>query len=204
MDRRTKWIAGGALALVVIGGGTGVAIATGAADNDEPLTGSTLDQARAAALEYTGGGTVIESEAGDDGAAYGVEIRLEDGRVVEGQPGRELQRGGRRGRRRRAERRRGSTTTTDPIASGSGPKSVRCREKQGFGGSITQRAARPGTGDRARLGCTNDDGSGSVSAQASGEASRTISQPVFPRASRSPRRANGSISRCRRSPTRPT
>ena len=63
--------------------GTGVAIATGAADNDEPLTGSTLDQARAAALEYTGGGTVIESEAGDDGAAYGVEIRLEDGRVVE-------------------------------------------------------------------------------------------------------------------------
>jgi len=83
MDRRTKWIAGGALALVVIGGGTGVAIATGAADNDEPLTGSTLDQARAAALEYTGGGTVIESEAGDDGAAYGVEIRLEDGRVVE-------------------------------------------------------------------------------------------------------------------------
>lgn len=83
MDRRTKWIAGGAVALVVIGGGAGVAIATGAADNDEPLTGSTLDQARTAALEYTGGGTVIESEAGDDGAAYGVEIRLEDGRVVE-------------------------------------------------------------------------------------------------------------------------
>lgn len=83
MDRRTKWIAGGALALVVIAGGTGVAIATRAADNDEPLTGSTLDRARAAALEYTGGGTVIESEAGDDGAAYGVEIRLEDGRVVE-------------------------------------------------------------------------------------------------------------------------
>ena len=26
---------------------------------------------------------MIESEAGDDGAAYGVEIRLEDGRVVE-------------------------------------------------------------------------------------------------------------------------
>jgi uncharacterized membrane protein YkoI len=83
MDRGTKWIAGGALALVVIGAGTGVAIATGAADHDEPLTGATLDRARAAALEYTGGGTVIESEAGDDGVAYGVEIRLEDGRVVE-------------------------------------------------------------------------------------------------------------------------
>jgi hypothetical protein len=82
MDRKTRWIAGGALAVVVVGGGTGVAIATGAGD-DRPLTGSTLERARAAALEFTGGGTVIESEAGDDGAAYGVEVRLRDGRVVE-------------------------------------------------------------------------------------------------------------------------
>ena len=83
MDRRTKWIAGGGLALVLVGGGTGVAIATGAGDKDRPLTGSTLDRARAAALESTGGGTVTETEAGDDGAAYGVEVRLSDGRVVE-------------------------------------------------------------------------------------------------------------------------
>jgi hypothetical protein len=83
MDRRTKWIAGGAVALAVVGGGTGIAIATGAMDDDEPLTGSALEQATAAALEYTGGGTVVETEAGDDGAAYGVEIRLADGRVVE-------------------------------------------------------------------------------------------------------------------------
>jgi hypothetical protein len=83
MDRRTKWIAGGAVALAVVGGGTGIAIATGAMDDDDPLTGSALEQATAAALEYTGGGTVVETEAGDDGAAYGVEIRLADGRVVE-------------------------------------------------------------------------------------------------------------------------
>jgi hypothetical protein len=83
MDRRTKWIAGGALALALVGAGTGVAIATGAGDTDRPLTGSTLDRARSAALEFTGGGTVTESEAGDDGAAYGVEVRLDDGRVVE-------------------------------------------------------------------------------------------------------------------------
>jgi hypothetical protein len=83
MDRRTKWIAGGALALAVVGGGTGVAIATGAGDTDRPLTGSTLDRARAAALRFTGSGTVTETEAGDDGAAYGVEVRLDDGRVVE-------------------------------------------------------------------------------------------------------------------------
>ena len=83
MERRAKWIAGGALALAVVGGGTGVAIATGAGDTDRPLTGSTLDMARVAALEFTGGGTVTETEAGDDGAAYGVEVHLDDGRVVE-------------------------------------------------------------------------------------------------------------------------
>jgi hypothetical protein len=82
MDRRKKLIVGSIVALALIGGGTGIAIATGLGD-DEPLTGSTLEQATAAALEHTGGGTVIESEAGDGGAAYGVEIRLDDGSVVE-------------------------------------------------------------------------------------------------------------------------
>ena len=71
-------------------GCAGVAIATGAGDTDQPLTGSTLDRARAAALEFTGGGTVTETEAGDDGAAYGVEVRLDDGRVVEVRLGAEL------------------------------------------------------------------------------------------------------------------
>lgn len=81
MDRKTRWIGGGALAVALIGGGTGVAIATGG--EDRPLTGSALEKATAAALQHTGGGTVIETEAGEDGAAYGVEIRLDDGRVVE-------------------------------------------------------------------------------------------------------------------------
>jgi uncharacterized membrane protein YkoI len=61
----------------------GIAIAAGGGDDDQPLTGSTLARATAAALEHTGGGTVIETEAGDDGAAYGVEIRLAGGREVE-------------------------------------------------------------------------------------------------------------------------
>jgi len=59
-----------------------VAIATGGGDN-RPLAGSALEKATAAALQHTGGGSVIETEAGDDRAAYGVEIRLADGRVVE-------------------------------------------------------------------------------------------------------------------------
>jgi hypothetical protein len=81
MERRTKLIAGGALALAPIAGGTGIDLAGGG--EEQPLAGSTLDRAVEAALASTGGGTVIESEVGDDGAAYGVEIRLEDGRVVE-------------------------------------------------------------------------------------------------------------------------
>jgi hypothetical protein len=83
MDRRTRWIAGGALAFAVIGGGTGIGIANGVGDDDRSLRGSALEQASSAALAHTGGGTVVETEAGDDGAAYGVEVRLEDGRVVE-------------------------------------------------------------------------------------------------------------------------
>jgi hypothetical protein len=80
MDTK-RWIAGGTIALAAVAGGAGFAIA-GAGD-DRPLTGSDLDQATSAALEHAGGGTVIETEVGDDGAAYGVEIRLDDGSVVE-------------------------------------------------------------------------------------------------------------------------
>jgi len=81
---RKLWIIGGVLvAIAVIGGSVGgVVVATGG-DDDEPLTGTTLDKATEAALEHTGGGTVVETEVGDDGAAYGVEVRLDDGRVVE-------------------------------------------------------------------------------------------------------------------------
>lgn len=72
-------------ALVVALGATsaGIAIAAGVGDNDKPLAGSDLDRATAAALKHTGGGTVVESEIGDDGAAYGVEVRRADGSQVE-------------------------------------------------------------------------------------------------------------------------
>lgn len=80
--KRTRWIVGGALVAALIGGGTAVAVGT-VGDDDQPLTGSALERATAAALAHTGGGTVIESEVGDDGAAYGIEIRVDDGSVVE-------------------------------------------------------------------------------------------------------------------------
>ena len=83
MNRKTKLIAGGAGAVALIGGGTAIAVASVGGDDDEPLTGTTLDQAVAAALEETRGGTVTETEVGDDGAAYSVEVRLDDGSQVE-------------------------------------------------------------------------------------------------------------------------
>jgi hypothetical protein len=81
MTRKLAVILAAVVAIAGVLGG--IAIAGGVRDDDEPLTGSTLEQATAAALAHTGGGTVVETETGDDGAAYGVEIRLADGRVVE-------------------------------------------------------------------------------------------------------------------------
>jgi uncharacterized membrane protein YkoI len=82
MQRRTRWIAGGAVAVAVLATGAGVAVATGG-DDDTPLTGTSLEKATSAALAETGGGTVTETEVGDDGAAYSVEVRLDDGTQVE-------------------------------------------------------------------------------------------------------------------------
>jgi hypothetical protein len=81
MKRNVALIA--ALAVTAAAVTAGFAIAGGVGDNDKPLTGSALEKATAAALAHTGGGTVVETEVGDDGAAYGVEVRLADGRQVE-------------------------------------------------------------------------------------------------------------------------
>jgi uncharacterized membrane protein YkoI len=72
-------------------GGYGVAAAASgdddgpgeAGDSDTPLTGSDLDAAVSAALDHTGGGEVTDTEVGDDGAAYSVEVRRPDGSQVE-------------------------------------------------------------------------------------------------------------------------
>jgi uncharacterized membrane protein YkoI len=80
MQSRTRWIAAAGLAVAVAGG---VAATNADGDSDQELTGPTRDRAVAAALAATGGGTVLETEVGDDNAAYGVEVRLPDGRQVE-------------------------------------------------------------------------------------------------------------------------
>ena len=52
-------------------------------DDDAPLTGDVLDRASRAAIAEAGGGTVTDAHAGDDGAAYEVEVTLADGTEVD-------------------------------------------------------------------------------------------------------------------------
>ena len=74
------------LGILALAGAGGALAAFGGAtshDSDQPITGTVLEQCTAAALAANPGGVVTETEVGDDGAAYGVEIRLADGREVE-------------------------------------------------------------------------------------------------------------------------
>ena len=82
MDKKRNLMASAATVLAVLSVGTGVGIAS-SRDDDQPLAGDSRRRAIDAALEHVGQGSVIETEMGDDGAAYGVEIRLDDGSVVE-------------------------------------------------------------------------------------------------------------------------
>jgi hypothetical protein len=78
---RTGWIFAAAISVVGVVGGAGAVTATTA--DDAPLTGEARDRAVPAALAHVGGGVVTDTEPGDDGAAYGVEIRKPDGTEVE-------------------------------------------------------------------------------------------------------------------------
>lgn len=84
MQLKRKWIIGGVLAGALVLGGVGAVAADQAgSDEDRPLAGEQYDRATRAALDHTKGGKVTETELGDDGAAYGVEVLLDDGRQVE-------------------------------------------------------------------------------------------------------------------------
>jgi hypothetical protein len=83
MKRTTKWMVAGASALVVLGASTGIAVAAGGDDHEQPITGSDLDRASRAALEHTGEGRVTETEVGDEESYYEVEVTLEDGSQVD-------------------------------------------------------------------------------------------------------------------------
>lgn len=84
MRNRTKvLIAAGVVAAASIAG-AGIAFSSDDDDATEvPITGSALEQATRAALEHTGGGTVTETEFGDEESLYEVEVTLSDGSQVD-------------------------------------------------------------------------------------------------------------------------
>ena len=83
MTNRKKALIGGIAALAIAGGGTAVAVAGGSDDAEAPIQGADLDKASAAALAHTGGGTVTETEVGDEESRYEVEVTLDDGSQVD-------------------------------------------------------------------------------------------------------------------------
>ena len=85
MQRGRKLAIAGVAVLAVAGAGTGIAVAGGSGgdDNEAPITGDALEQAKAAALEHTGGGEVTETEVGDEESYYEVEVTLDDGSQVD-------------------------------------------------------------------------------------------------------------------------
>ena len=84
MKRRTTIITVAAVGtLALIATGTAV-VANQVGDDDEtPITGVALQQASQAALAHTGGGTVTETEVGDEESLYEVEVTLSDGSQVD-------------------------------------------------------------------------------------------------------------------------
>lgn len=89
MKKSTRWsIVGGAAvvgALGLLGGGlASSAIAqSDPPEVDTPITGTALEQASAAALAVTGGGTVTDTEVGDEESYYEVEVTLPGGKEVD-------------------------------------------------------------------------------------------------------------------------
>jgi hypothetical protein len=76
---RRSLLARAGIAALALGGAALAGAAGGGDDNERPITGAALEQAKSAALEHTGGGTVTETEVGDEESLYEVEVTSADG-----------------------------------------------------------------------------------------------------------------------------
>ena len=83
MSKRTKFIAAGAATVALAAGGAAIATAGSGGDSEQPIAGPELAKAEAAALEHTGGGSVTDTEVGDEESLYEVEVTLDDGSQVD-------------------------------------------------------------------------------------------------------------------------
>ena len=91
MQRKRKIVlVAGAVAIAAAGLGTAAVGASSNPDHDTPITGAELEQASQAALAFTGGGRVTETEVGDEDSYYEVEVTLGDGSQVDVQLDREF------------------------------------------------------------------------------------------------------------------
>ena len=84
ITRKVAVIAALVVGIGAVGGGTALA-AAGSDDDatDTPITGSALEQAKAAALAHTGQGKVTETEVGDEESYYEVDVTLDNGSQVD-------------------------------------------------------------------------------------------------------------------------
>ena len=81
--KRKIWtIAGVVLTVAIIAGSAGAVVATGG-DDSQPITGTALEKASAAALQAAGGGRVTQTEINDEESYYQVEVTLDDGSQVD-------------------------------------------------------------------------------------------------------------------------
>lgn len=69
--------------VLLAGGVAGAAYALDDDDNDRPITGTSLEKAKDAALAHTGGGRVTDTEVDDEESRYEVEVTLDDGSQVD-------------------------------------------------------------------------------------------------------------------------
>jgi uncharacterized membrane protein YkoI len=87
MKFQRKYLVVGGAILAIAAGGTGAAFATGTVggdDDNETITGPAADQATAAALKITHGGTANSVERdSENGATYEVEVTKPDGNTVD-------------------------------------------------------------------------------------------------------------------------
>ena len=84
MSKTMKIVAAGAAIAGLAAGGAAIATAGSEGDSEQPIApGADLERAEAAALDHTGGGTVTDTEVGDEESRYEVEVTLDDGSQVD-------------------------------------------------------------------------------------------------------------------------
>jgi len=82
--RKRSVVAGVGIALAAVAAVGGVAVANGSGDGDETVTGPRAEDATAAALEATDGGTANSVERdSENGATWEVEVTRTDGTTVD-------------------------------------------------------------------------------------------------------------------------